>query len=227
MSALTFATLPAQAQFVSIPVTNGNFVITNTGMGTVYSTLPTFLSPAGTLTITGANAGSSGYYQSPTPVTINTPVGFADTGSYVGSATLNDGRTATFTNAGASLRGTATVTGGTLPSAGGFFNNLGALPIGASFTYTAQSGAVHVPAASLSAYPTSQFTIPVSGGSFTLTDPTGLGNATVTINALLTPLGTTNLTFSSPNMSNAAGLPFAYYPAPAQTVNLGGLARHR
>lgn len=111
LTALTLATLPAQAQFVSIPVTNGTFAITKSAAGVrSYSVLPTFLSPAGTLTITGANANSA-FYDSPTPVTTNTPAGFADTGGYSGSATLTDGRTAAFTNAGAALRGTATITG--------------------------------------------------------------------------------------------------------------------
>ena len=209
LTALTLATLPAQAQFVSIPVTNGNFAITRSAVGvTSYSVLPTFLSPAGTLTITGANVDNA-LYSSPTVVTTNTPVGFIDSGSYLGSASLTDGRTATFTNAGAALRGTATITGApSAPAVAVFFPTIAiVLPPGATFTYTVQSGAINVPAASFSAYPPSQFTIPVSGGSFTLTDPTGTGNATIVLNSVLTPLGTTSLTLNLPNLSGvAAGL---------------------
>lgn len=230
LAALSLVTIPAQAQFVSIPITNGNFAITKSGAGaTTYTTLPTFLSPVGTINITTAGAGI-GYVQSATPITTNTLVGFTDSGSYGGSLNLNDGRTTPFAGAGVSLRGTATVTGApniTLPNGIGFFPLTVHLPLGSTLTYTAQSGALHIPANSsgLSSYPTPQFTIPVSGGSFTLTEPTGTGNASVTINALLTPLGTTNLTISSPNLSNGtSGLPLAFYPTPPLTVNLGGIA---
>ncbi|MDX2242457.1 MAG: hypothetical protein NW224_17360 [Leptolyngbyaceae cyanobacterium bins.302] len=228
IGALTLAALPAHAQYVPIPITNGNFAITNAGAGLTYSTLPTFLSPAGTINITAASTAGS-IIQSPTPITTNTPVGFATfAGGYTGSLNLNDGRTTTFTGASVSLRGTATVTGTpniTLPNGVNFYNLL--LPVGATFTYTAQSGALHIPANSpgLSSYSTPQFTIPVSGGSFTLTESPGTSNATITINSLLSPLGTTNLTFSSPNLSRGtAGFPFAFYPTPTLTTNLGGMA---
>lgn len=207
LTALTLVTLPAQAQFVSIPVTNGNFTITNTGGIVSYTTLPTLLSPAGTLTITGANPNNSGYF-SLIPITTNTPAGVIDLGTYSGSATLNDSRTATFTGGGASLRGTASVTGvANLGASGNGYNGpfSAILPVGATFAFTVQSGAVHIPASSLSSYPTPQFTIPVTGGSFTLTEAPGTGNATVTVNALLTPLGSTNITLSAPNLSYVSG----------------------
>ena len=225
VSALTLATLPAQAQFVSIPVTNGNFAVTNTGAGSIYSTLPTFLSPAGTIGISAAaNPGVYMGFQSPTPITTNTPAGAVLLG-LDGTANLTDGRTATFTGGSAAVRGLATVTGAasvTTTYPGFFAGSSGYVPPGATVSFTVQSGAVTIPAASLSAYPTPQFTIPVTGGSFTVTDAPGTGHATVTANSILTPLGTANLVLTLPSFNNGAN--GAGYPTPPLTVTVGGMA---
>ncbi len=192
------------AQIVSIPVTNGNFALTRQTNGAyVYTTLPTFLTPAGTISITAGPANQAGF-QSLIPITTNTPAG-AFLPGLSGSVSLTDGRTGTFTGDGfATVRGLATAT---VASSGAPTTYTPTVDPGTynrnfvrdtTVTFTVQSGAMHVPAASLSAYPVPQFTLPVAGGSFTVEDAPGTGHATLTINGLLTPGGTTNLTLALP-----------------------------
>lgn len=206
MSAIALISSPSQAQHVSIPVSNGSFAITRVGGNLQYTTMPTFLSPAGTIIITGADPKFV-WFQFANPITTNTPVGVVGS-SLVGSVNLRDSRTATFTDARFSLRGTATVSGvaSITPIAPIGFSPSLIIPNGATLSYTAQSGAIHIPETSLSAYSVPQFTIPISGGSFTLTGPTGTGNATVTLNSVVTPLGTATLTLDAPYLRDALGL---------------------
>ena len=106
--AIVCSALPAQAQFVSIPVTNGSFALTRGAAGNQYTGPITLLSPAGTIAITNA---AQPIYQNALTITTNTPVGVYLNG-VSGSATLNDGRTATLNgNGSAKLETSATVTG--------------------------------------------------------------------------------------------------------------------
>lgn len=197
----------AQAQIVSIPVTNGNFALTRQANGTyIYKTLPTFLTPAGTISITNGLANQVGF-QSLTPITTDTPAG-AFLPDLSGTVSLTDGRTGTFTGDGfATVRGLATATVASTGAPTTYTPTTDPTAYNRNFerdttvTFTVQSGAMHVPAASLSAYPAPQFNLPVSGGSFTIQDAVGTGHATMTIDALLTPLGTTTLTLTLPALT--------------------------
>jgi hypothetical protein len=213
---------PAQAQYLSVPVTNGAFTITNRQ----YTALPTFLTPAGTITITSGDA-SRAYFQNPTGAISGTDTSTAVFAySLAGNASLNDSRTATFTLASAALRGQARVTGvasWSVASGGTGSTPAGDLPNGATVFFSQGLGAIHIPASALSNYTTPQFNIPITGGSFTLTDNPGTVFATLTLNSVLTPLGTTNLTVTSPDLNTNSYQGLAVYYASALSGRVGGL----
>lgn len=209
LSIAAIATLPAVAQFVAIPVSNGSFALQGTGGGTTYvnpAAPMTLLSPAGTLNITSAPLPDAAV--SPT-ITTNTPVGMYFYG-VSGNANLNDGRTANFSSNGyLKLQSLGTVSGAAsspmLPTAAGVLVN-----------YAVQSGSLAIPQTSISAYPASTVSIPISSGSFTINVPTNGQAGTVTINSLLTPQGTTNLTLTLPDLGTA--------PTGDLSLNAGGQA---
>lgn len=207
---------PASAQFVSIPVSNGSFAVSSGAAGNQYSSPLTLLSPAGTINITGTPAQP--IYQSAFTITTNTPIGVYITG-ISGSADLNDGRTATFNqSAAAKLETRATVTGAANYVAGS------AIPNGVTVSFTVSSGSFDIPQASLSAYPTPQVEIPITGGSFTIAAPAGAGFETMTIDSALTPLGTTTLTLTNPLLVDPANTAFPYFiGGEARLVRISGL----
>jgi hypothetical protein len=177
--------LPLRAQFVSIPVTNGSFALTRgVGFDNQYAAPLTLLSPAGTINITGIPNQPA--YQGGVVITTDTPIGVYING-ISGSASLTDGRTATFNQtAAAKLETLATVTG--TPSYDANFG-LVPIPVGATVSYTVKSGSLDIPEAALSAYPTSQITIPITGGSFTVQAPVGAAPETFTLNSDLSHAG--------------------------------------
>lgn len=218
--------LPAQAQYVSIPITNGNFTLTNTAGNLQYSVLPTFLTPAGTISITSAGAFQAFFFSPSGAITQTSSPAAAQLGELAGSANLNDGRTASFTNAIAAVKGTATLTGAASWTVSpNFGTNSFFLPNDASVVFVVQSGALNIPANNLSSYPTTQFTIPISGGSFTITDDPGTGFATLNLTSILTPIGTASLTVTSPTLSTTdSGYAVYSNPGSNATVRLGGFA---
>lgn len=134
-----------------------------------------------------------------------------------GSANLNDGRTATLNgNGAAKLETLATVTG----AANYIASTL--IPVGATVSFNVVSGSFDIPQAALSAYPTPQVVIPITGGSFSINAPAGAGFETLTINSVLTPLGTANLTLTYPLLT-APGSTFPYIIQGATQVQIGGL----
>lgn len=206
--------VPAQAQFVSIPVTNGSFTLSRGAAGNQYSGPITLLSPVGTIAITSANQP---IYQAGFTITTNTPIGVYLNG-VSGSANLNDGRTATLNGTGAAkLEALATVTGAANYIAGS------AIPVGLTVSFNVVSGSFDIPQAALSAYPTPQFVIPITGGSFSINAPAGAGFETLTINSILTPLGTANLTLTYPLLTNP-GSTFPFLIGGTTPVQIGGLA---
>lgn len=209
LAAIGLDPLPATAQLVSIPITNGTFTITR-GAGTAtYSVLPTFLTPAGTISITSGNAPNA-RFQALTTINTDTPAS-AYLPGLSGSANLSDSRTATFAGTGiAVLRGTATTTDPVTGNPKNFAVATSAtgtgsgVPTNTRLAFTVNSGNLSVPATSLSAYATPQFVIPVSGGSFTILDNPGTGFSTMTIHSLLTPSGTTNVTMTTPLLNRGS-----------------------
>lgn len=208
------ATLPAAAQFVSIPVSNGSFALSGTGTGTTYSSPLTLLSPAGTINLTSYPLPSIG---TATLVTTSTPIGtyFSNVS---GSATLNDGRTATFSTGEGYLKleSLATVTGAE-----------SSIPVptdlGVTVTYSVQTGSLVIPGTTVSAYSTPQVSIPLSGGSFSINASTTAGADTVTVNSVLTPMGTANLTLTFPDLS-LPGSPDILLDGTSQSVLIHGIA---
>lgn len=207
--------VPAQAQFVSIPVTNGSFTLSNGAAGNQYAGPITLLSPAGTIAITNA---AQPIYQGAFTITTNTPIGVYLTG-VSGSANLNDGRTATLNqNGAAKLETLATVTGAANYIASSV------IPVGATVLINVVSGSFDIPQAALSAYPNPQVVIPITGGSFSINAPAGAGVETMTINSVLTPLGTANLTLTYPLLVDPGNTAFPYtIQGSARPVQIGGL----
>jgi len=190
---IVLTVLPAHAQLVAIPISNGNFALRGTGGDTIYSTPLTVLSPAGTINLTAVPLPASiGAPQ----ITTNTAIGFYFP-NVSGSASLNDGRTANFPNGQGYLKleTLGTVTG----AANSFF-----LPTAAGVTinYTVRAGSLVVPEATVSAYPTTQFNIPVTGGTFTINTPNAAQADAIAVNGLITPVGTANLTLTLPDLSS-------------------------
>ncbi len=183
---------PAAAQFIAIPISNGSFALRGTGGGTEYvnpAAPMTLLSPAGTINITNVPLPSGAV--APT-ITTNTPVGmyFDNVG---GSTSLNDGRTANFTAGYLKLQALGTVAGAAsapmLPTDPGVVVN-----------YAVQFGSLAVPQTNFSPAPASAASIPISSGAFTINVPTNGQAGTVTINSILTPQGTANLTLTLPDL---------------------------
>jgi hypothetical protein len=211
---ITFSSKPSQAQFVSIPVTNGSFALSNLGTGNQYSAPLVLLSPAGAIDVKGAVLP---IYQSVLSITTNTPIGV-----YIsqinGSVSLTDGRTAGFANGAAKLETLASVTGT------GAWTTGSLLPVGATASFQVINGSFDIPQAALSAYPTPQVAIPITGGSFTFNAPERAAPDRITLNSLLTPVGTANLTLTNPVLTSSAN-PFPYVIGPEpQTVTIGGMA---
>lgn len=216
--AIALMASPAHAQFYSVPLSNGNFTLVRNGAGSAneFSGPITLLSPVGTIAVTG-NPTLWGY-QPGILVNANTPLGvFMENAT--GSVSLRDGRTANF-GAGSSIgvEALATVSGTTN------WNPNSTLPVGASATFLVQNGYLSFPEANLSAYPTPQFSIPVTNGtSFTVTVPVGAAPETFTINGVLSPIGTANLSLTYPLLVNP-GNSSLFFPVQATDTNirLGG-----
>jgi hypothetical protein len=212
---LALANAPAQAQFVSIPVTNGSFALTNPGGGIQYSAPLVLLSPAGTIDVKGATLP---IYQSNLGITANTPIGV-----YIsqinGSVNLTDGRTAGFANGAAKLETLASVTGTGVWQAG---TNL---PTGATVSFQVVNGSFDIPQAALSTYSTPQVAIPITGGTFTYNAPERSAPDRITLNSILTPAGTANLTLTNPLLTSPANTTFPQIIGTnSQTVLIGGMA---
>ncbi|MDX2242456.1 MAG: hypothetical protein NW224_17355 [Leptolyngbyaceae cyanobacterium bins.302] len=221
IGAFTLATLPAQAQYVSIPVSNGSFtIIGNAANQAVYSGPITLLSPIGTLNITSAALPWYGFTFAPNPTPIYIP-------TLAGTASLNDGRSASFTNAVGRFEGTWTLGGSggaSHPLAGFGLNQYGFTASTRVDTFQIFSGTVDIPQANVTGYSTPQFNIPISGGSFVINDAVGTSHANLTINAVLTPIGTANLTITAPILTNLSGAPEANVLAASQAFQLSGVA---
>lgn len=214
LGAVTVAGLPAQAQFVGIPVSNGSFALQGTAGGVVYSSPMTLLSPVGTINITSVPLPIAD--SNPT-ITTNTPIGtyFRDVS---GTASLNDGRTANFPGGQGYLKleSLATASNG----------NSTYLPNpGVTVTFNVESGSLVIPQANVSAYPATipQVTIPISGGSFAINASTAAQIDTVTVTSVLTPLGTANLLLTFPDLSRTAE-PDILLGVGAQNVVIHGVA---
>ncbi|MBF2027241.1 MAG: hypothetical protein IGS48_10800 [Oscillatoriales cyanobacterium C42_A2020_001] len=190
--AASLSALPAHAQYLAIPVSNGSFALSGNGGGTEYSAPLTLLSPAGTINLT--NYPLPGAAISPT-ITTNTPIGLYFS-NVSGSATLTDGRSATFPAGEGYLKleSLATATGAPssdyLPTAAGV-----------TVSFSVQAGSLVVPSSTVSAYPTPQFSIPITGGSLSINAGSAAQPDTVTIASVLTPLGTANLTLTFPDIT--------------------------
>jgi hypothetical protein len=218
--AIALTALPATAQFFSVPVSNGNFSLVRNAAGTAneFSGPITLLSPVGTITVTGNPPLF--YYQPGILVNTDTPLAVSMEG-LIGSVNLQDGRTANFgPNSGLGVETLATVTGITN------WNPYSTLPTGANATFNIRNGYLSFPEANLSAYPTSQFLLPVTNGTpFSVTVPVGAGPETLTINGALTPLGTTNLTLTYPLLVNPTNSYLYYEIGTTNTpVRIGGIA---
>lgn len=224
LAAMTLTATPTSAQFVAIPVT-GNFSLTNTGEGNQYvGGKPTLLTPVGTIHITSADPGAvrlrgdaAGLITTDTASSAYFPVG--------GSTTLNDNRTASFDYAMAYVEGRASITGAESLSVGyrSELYSISPLPVNSVLAFTITSGALYVPAANFS-QPTPQFQVPVTGGNFRITDPVGTSPGVMTVNAVLTPLGTTNLTIALPTLSILADPGRPRFSVPSLVGRVGGIA---
>lgn len=225
ISAVALVSVPTNAQSYSIPLSNGSFAVTNTGAGNQYVGPITFLSPAGSVNITGASPTI--LFQPNVPVTTNTPLGLV-LQQVNGSVGLNDGRTATFTGGIAGLETEATITGAATwtPSQAGYFAEA-TVPVNSTVNFAVRNGYLTFAEAALSAYPVPQFEIPVTGGNFVINAPAGAGPETMTISGLLTPVGTANLTISTPivvNPNNWYPLTLLNVAPPGVPVLVGGIA---
>ncbi|CAN1209959.1 hypothetical protein TUMEXPCC7403_07015 [Tumidithrix helvetica PCC 7403] len=186
----------AEAQTVAVPVTGGGFVVrydTTEGSSASYVSNPTFVTPVGTIAVTGAP--SLPIWQ--TGITIDltdTPIG-VNINNINGSVSLNDGRNATLVNNQAFLQALAKVTEGKEPVLPAELPSFTITEITAKF----QSGSLNVPQSAFSALPTPQFVIPITNGTFTLNIPENQAAfPVITLNNAITPLGTANLTFTLP-----------------------------
>lgn len=191
----------AQAQTVAVPVSGGGFVArydTTEGFNASYVTTPTFVTPVGTIAVTGAPNLPA--WQSGIIITSagDTPVGVNISGIN-GSVSLNDGRTAPLVNSPAFLQALAKLTSGKEISTDAL-NDSEEVPFGI-YTVTAsfRSGSINVPQSAFSALPSPQVVIPITNGTFTLNIPQNQAAfPVITFNSVITPLGTANLTFTFP-----------------------------
>ena len=206
IAASVLTAVPAIAQFVTIPVTNGSFAITNTGNGNQYSGPITLLSPAGTINVTGTPSVT--FFQGNITVPANTPTPMGVVmDNLPGTVSLTDGRTATTSDILAGLETVATLSG-----AASWDTGTGVVPVNSTVAFTVRNGYASIPAADVSAYPTPQFNIPITNGTFSVTAPAGAAPETLTLNSVLTPLGTANITLSFPVLVNPNTNPNDAYP---------------
>jgi len=207
----------AEAQTVAVPVTGGGFtVVTNTteGLTSNYTTLPTFVTPVGTIAVTSAGLPN---WQGLTINSTDTAIG-VNINDINGNVSLNDGRNAPLANDSAFLQALARVTSFN-PSSSGInpettlsfnppstegFNEQGDYTIVANF----QSGSVNVPQSAFSPLPSPPF-ITITDGTFTLNIPANQAAfPVITTSSLVTPLGTANLTLTFPASVPAEGVFF-------------------
>ncbi|WP_141211882.1 hypothetical protein [Pseudanabaena sp. SR411] len=188
----------AEAQIVAVPVTGGGFVVrydTTEGFKANYTdgNIPTFVTPVGTIAVTGTP--SLPFWQPGIVIDVtDTPIG-VEIDNINGSVSLNDGRNATLNNSPAKLQAIAKVTGGDEP----FFPDEPTFGTVTTITANFRSGSINVPQSAFSALPSPQFVIPITNGTFTLNIPENQAAfPVITFNSVITPLGTTNLTFSFP-----------------------------
>lgn len=185
----------AEAQTVAVPVSGGGFVVrydTNPWGSNEYITTPTFVTPVGTIAVTGTP--SLPVWQNGILIDLtDTPIG-VNIDNINGSVALNDGRNATLVNSPARLQAIAKVTLGAEP----VFPS--ELPFGITeITANFRSGSINVPQSAFSALPSPQVVIPITNGTFTLNIPDNQATfPVITLNSVITPLGTANLTFTYP-----------------------------
>ncbi len=195
----------AEAQTVAVPVSGGGFVVryeTIEGFNASYVTTPTFVTPVGTIAVTGT-PGLPVWQGGITIQSTDTPVG-VNISDINGSVSLNDGRNATLVKSQAFLQAIAVTTGDAINTSG---INSREIPFSEGptiVTATFRSGSVNVLQSAFSPLPAPQFVIPITNGTFTLNIPLNKAEFPVfTANNVITPLGTTNLTFTFP-----ASVPF-------------------
>jgi hypothetical protein len=203
----------AEAQTVSVPVTGGGFVVRyddNEGFDTSsYVTTPTFVTPVGTITVTGPSTLPI-WQNGITIQATDTPVG-VDIININGNVSLNDGRSATLTAANGRLQAIARVVGGNVTTNALNNNNISpntTLTVTANF----RSGAINVRQDAFSPLPPPQFVIPITNGTFSLNIPANQAAfPVITLNNVITPLGTANLTFTLPASVPSEGAFFAFF----------------
>lgn len=188
----------AEAQIVAVPVTGGGFVVqydTTEGFTANYTAgnTPTFVTPVGTIAVTGTP--SLPFWQPGIAIDLtDTPIG-VEIYDINGSVSLNDGRNAILDNSRATLQALAKVTLGKEP----FYTSEPPFGTITEITANFRSGSINVPQSAFSALPPPQFVIPITNGTFTLNIPDNQAAfPVITFNSVITPLGTTNLTFSFP-----------------------------
>jgi len=184
----------AEAQNVAVPVSGGGFVVRyDTQWGSnEYVTTPTFVTPVGTIAVTGTP--DLPVWQSGIEINLtDTPIG-VNIDNINGSVSLNDGRNASLVNSSAFLQALAKVTLGAIPVSPSK-PPLGITEITANF----RSGSINVPQSAFSPLPSPQVVIPITNGTFTLNIPDNQAAfPVITFNSVITPLGTANLTFTFP-----------------------------
>jgi hypothetical protein len=185
----------AEAQTVAVPVSGGSFVVrydTTPWGSNEYVTTPTFVTPVGTIAVTGTP--SLPVWQSGIAINLtDTPIG-VNIDNINGSVSLNDGRNASLVNSSAFLQALAKVTLGAVPV------SPSELPFGITeITANFRSGSINVPQSAFSPLPSPQVVIPITNGTFTLNIPQNQAAfPVITLNSVITPLGTANLTFTFP-----------------------------
>ena len=192
----------AEAQTVAVPVSGGGFVVMynnveSSSFNASYVTTPTFVTPVGTIAVTGTP--NLPVWQSGITITSasDTPVG-VNISNINGSVSLNDGRNATLANNQAFLQALAKLTAGKAigtDALNGDWAPTGTFTVAATF----RSGSINVPQSAFSALPSPQVVIPITNGTFTLDIPQNQAAfPVITFNSVITPLGTANLTFTYP-----------------------------
>ena len=186
----------AEAQTVAVPVSGFGFVVrydTTPWGSNEYVTTPTFVTPVGTIAVTGTP--DLPVWQSGIEINLtDTPIG-VNIDNINGSVSLNDGRNAALVNSSAFLQAIAKVTVG----------KTSIFPVKppsdeiTEITANFRSGSVNVPQSAFSPLPSPQFVIPITNGTFTLNIPDNQAAfPVITFNSVITPLGTANLTFTFP-----------------------------
>jgi hypothetical protein len=186
----------AEAQTVAVPVSGGGFVVRYDNIESFnasYVTTPTFVNPVGTIAVTGTPGLP--VWQGGIPIELtDTKIGVNIDNINV-SVSLNDGRNATFANGSARLQAIAKVTVGN----NSYFPSKPSFETITEITANFRSGSVNVPQSAFSPLPQPQLVIPITNGTFTLDIVKGEAVFPgFTANNVITPLGTTNLTFTFP-----------------------------